>query len=51
MMKIKKGQKTGFTGVLLTNKEYGNYKKLMEALQKFKSCNKHYNERYYSYLE
>lgn len=50
MMKISKGEKTGFTGVLLTNKEYENYKNYLKVIGKFKTYKKDYDMTYKSYL-
>ena len=50
MMKIRKGQKASNNGVLLTNNEYNNYKKLLDCVQEFKQCKKAYDRRFNSYL-
>lgn len=48
MIHVKKGYKTNRDGVLLTHKEYTQYKKLLTVLELFKSEKKQYDEVYRS---
>ncbi len=50
MKSINKGEKAEFNGFILTNKEYNNYKKLLELVSLFKSCKQDYDRVYRSYL-
>jgi len=50
MKSINKGEKAEFNGFILTDKEFDNYKKLLELVSLFKSCKKDYNRVYRSYL-
>lgn len=43
MYTIKKGNKARYDGVILTNKEYDNYKKLLTRLEVFNAQIDHYN--------
>lgn len=50
MQKIKKGQKSRFNGVVLTNTEYDKYLKLNKMLDVFREHKKQYDLNYYGYL-
>lgn len=47
MKTIKKGCKAPYTGVILTNKEYEEYKKLKETIKQLKKGWKEYVDEYY----
>lgn len=49
MKPIKKGNKATSDGVILTKKEYEEYKKIKELLEVFKTYKKDYNRTYKSY--
>ena len=48
MLQVKKGQKVGTDGVLLTKAEYKQYKKLLKTITVFKSYKKDYDVTYKS---
>ncbi len=48
MLQVKKGQKVGTDGVLLTKTEYKQYKKLLKTITVFKSYKKDYDVTYKS---
>ena len=50
MEEITKGTKARFNGVILTKKEYNEYKKLKELIQTLKTYKKDYNMTYRNYL-
>lgn len=46
MQKLRKGQKTNYNGVLLTNKEYETYKKITNTIQTIIDKKKQQDTRY-----
>lgn len=46
---MSKGQKVTCNGVFLTNKEYGEYKKILEMIDTFRTYKKDYNLSYKEY--
>jgi len=49
MKKISKGEKSNIDGVVLTEKEYNDFKKLKQFILELKSFKKDYNQTYKSY--
>lgn len=50
MRSIKKGQKSPSNGVILTNTEFNEYKKLLDIISVFKLEKKSYESVYKNYL-